>query len=95
MPGVSYKYSPSSKRILCCPFVTAGSLPTLALALPTNVLSKVDLPTFGIPIITALICLPASSLFGANFLIKFGRVLATDGDSVVKAIALTLCWDSK
>ena len=85
--GHKQKVTGCHKRMRCCPLVTAGSFPTFALTFPTRVLINVDFPTLGIPIITALICFPFSSLLYDSFGIsilgfnEFPKIATTIVDS--------------
>ena len=63
IPGVSNKSILPARCIHCLPFVTPGIFPVFALFFLANEFISVDLPTFGMPTIIALIVLFNNPLF--------------------------------
>ena len=88
-PGVSNRIMPLPKLMRCWLFVTAGSLPVLAMIRSARILISVDLPTFGIPVIIAFIDFTDASFCSQIVRIIDMICLLLVGSSVVVVIVFT------
>ncbi len=92
MPGVSVSVMPGPRSMVCWCLVTAGSSPTLATLRLSSAFIRVDLPTFGMPMIIMRSGFTPSSRCGASWLHKVGMRATSAALLAEIATALTPGW---
>ena len=88
IPGVSKSSKSFFSLIHCLPFVTPGLSPVFAVVFPTLLFINVDLPTFGIPTIIALIGTNSLPLAFSLSILSFIIALAAS-DTLFTPVPLT------